>query len=80
MATTREQRAADEAFLYSVRIEVRTATRVKATVTRIGCAGRSYRVNLSLDGIIACQCEDSKRNPGPCKHAYRVLAELEANA
>ena len=46
-----------------------------------GSKGESYSVFVSLDGgrlsSYSCNCEASKRYPGPCKHVVAALFAIE---
>ena len=46
-----------------------------------GSNGESYSVSVSLDGgrlsSYSCNCEASKRYPGPCKHVVAALLSIK---
>ena len=46
-----------------------------------GSKGESYSVSVSLDGgrlsSYSCNCEASKRYPGPCKHVVAALLSIK---
>jgi hypothetical protein len=80
MSKQAANKAATEAHLYDVSIVRKTPTGAIARVSRKGDASRSYTVWLDTSGLVACQCQFSRHNPGqPCRHARYTLAALEQN-